>query len=308
MTRAQLLREGRRGVVPLVVHQCVAFLRAHRSPAAVFEAPLSPAALELYRELRELVICCFRQSVRCPTSDVGATPQSDSGAVLQLGALARDDATRHAVATLLAAFLVELPESAVPRATTAALFASPAVATSIVASRRRPVLTATLQRDDATLLALLRRLPRQHADLLVRDRRACALALSLTRRFAAFCRRFFRRTSARTATTTRCAGASVIIIIIIIIVVVVADFYHVLGAIDRTVANARRHIVVVEVPFRVRAFTLVLLNLLARSTAHCRRIRRSRRRSSRRARRCCAAPSGCRAPAVLRDAPRATSA
>lgn len=80
-----LRREGRRAVVPQLVHACVSFLRQlEPTPPALFERPGSPQLLALLRA------------------------QADGGAPLVLDAL--DAADAHAVASLLLAFLRELPE------------------------------------------------------------------------------------------------------------------------------------------------------------------------------------------------------
>ena len=80
-----LRREGRRAVVPQLVHSCVAWLRQlDPVPPALFEQPGSPQLLTLLRS------------------------QADAGSPLEFDSMDRADA--HAVAELLRSFLSELPE------------------------------------------------------------------------------------------------------------------------------------------------------------------------------------------------------
>jgi hypothetical protein len=127
-----LRREGRRAVVPQLVHAAVAFLRnLDPMPPALFQRPGSPQLLGLLRS------------------------QADGGAPLVLDSL--DPADAHAVASLLLEFLCELPEPPVTFALVGPLCLCAERLVRDIANRADA---------EARFVELLGKLPPENADLL----------------------------------------------------------------------------------------------------------------------------------------------
>ena len=124
-----LRREGRKAVVPQLVHSCVSWLRRlDPLPPALFEQQGSPQLLSLLRS------------------------QADAGAPLEFDVL--DSADALAVAALLLEFLREMPEPPVPFALCSSLCTT---------LDQRKLASAEI---DNAFVSVLERMPPQNADLL----------------------------------------------------------------------------------------------------------------------------------------------